>query len=948
VSDGVNTTVSPFVGIAVGTPPVATITSPTDGSFFVANQVINFSGTGFDQDDGPLAASRFSWTVVFHHDTHIHPVLGPLNGVTSGSFTVPDTGHDFHDQTSYEILLTVTDSSGLKNTTSVTIYPDKVNLTFATTPPGGTVVIDGLPETTPFILDSLKGFLHTIEAPTPITIGTSQYNFTSWSDGGAVNHTIATPTADASYTATYTLNALPGPVAAYNFDETTGTTVADASGFGNTGTITGATHVTTGKYSGALSFNGTSNFVTVADANSLDLTTGMTIEAWINPSVATGTRDVIIKEGTGVDIYNLYYRDDAGKPEGNVFVGGSNRTALGTSIPINTWTHLAATYNGTALQLFINGVSVASTTVTGAITTSNGVLRIGGNGLWGEWFQGMIDDVRIYSRALTTSEINTDMATPVSSLPVNHAPTAVIGANPTSGAVPLVVNFNSTGSGDPDAGDTITYAWDLDNDGQFNDGNASTAQFTFTTAGTKTVRLQVTDNHGLSSVATTTISVTNPNNQLPTMIIDTPSSSLPWKVGDGISFSGHATDPEDVNVATSGLNWQFILHQGASTQVLQTFNGVSGGTFTVPNEPYPSTLEIKATATDSSGGQGTSSVTISPQIVSLNFATSPTGLQLSVNGTISTAPFSRTVIVNSVNAVIATSSQTLNSTSYFFANWSDNGAATHNITAPALPATYTATYTTAPGPVAAYNFNAGSGTTLADITGNGNNGTIAGASWITTGHSGGALNFTANSQMVTVPDSAFLDLTTGMTLEAWIYPTSNSGTRDVLIKEGTGVDIYNMYQRSGGKAEANVFVGGANRTAQASPPPANTWTYLAATYDGANVKLFMNGVQVASTAFAGTIATSTGALRMGGNSLWGEWFRGRMDDVRIYNRALTAGEITTDMNTAVAAPLLALPASLNDVTTPPATTPPGTNSGSVFNRKTPIRVSSLIDLVDTV
>jgi PKD repeat protein len=540
------------------------------------------------------------------------------------------------------------------------------------------------------------------------------------------------------------------------------------------------------------------------------------------------------------------------------------------------------------------------------------------------------------------------MATPVSSLPVNHAPTAVIGANPTSGAVPLVVNFNSTGSGDPDAGDTITYAWDLDNDGQFNDGNASTAQFTFTTAGTKTVRLQVTDNHGLSSVATTTISVTNPNNQLPTMIIDTPSSSLPWKVGDGISFSGHATDPEDVNVATSGLNWQFILHQGASTQVLQTFNGVSGGTFTVPNEPYPSTLEIKATATDSSGGQGTSSVTISPQIVSLNFATSPTGLQLSVNGTISTAPFSRTVIVNSVNAVIATSSQTLNSTSYFFANWSDNGAATHNITAPALPATYTATYTTAPGPVAAYNFNAGSGTTLADITGNGNNGTIAGASWITTGHSGGALNFTANSQMVTVPDSAFLDLTTGMTLEAWIYPTSNSGTRDVLIKEGTGVDIYNMYQRSGGKAEANVFVGGANRTAQASPPPANTWTYLAATYDGANVKLFMNGVQVASTAFAGTIATSTGALRMGGNSLWGEWFRGRMDDVRIYNRALTAGEITTDMNTAVAAPLLALPASLNDVTTPPATTPPGTTSGSVFNRKTPIRVSSLIDLVDTV
>jgi hypothetical protein len=76
--------------------------------------------------------------------------------------------------------------------------------------------------------------------------------------------------------------------------------------------------------------------------------------------------------------------------------------------------------------------------------------------------------------------------------------------------------------------------------------------------------------------------------------------------------------------------------------------------------------------------------------------------------------------------------------------------------------------------------------------------------------------------------------------------------------------------------------------------------HLAATYDGQQQRLYVNGVQVANRAQTGASLTSTSALRIGGNGVFGEYFAGRIDEVRIYSRALTAGEIVTDMNRAVA------------------------------------------------
>ena len=89
VSDGRGGSASQQQNISVGNRPTATITVPQNGAQYTAGETISFAGQATDPEDGNLPASAFSWTVLFHHDTHTHPELGPINGVTSGSFTPP-------------------------------------------------------------------------------------------------------------------------------------------------------------------------------------------------------------------------------------------------------------------------------------------------------------------------------------------------------------------------------------------------------------------------------------------------------------------------------------------------------------------------------------------------------------------------------------------------------------------------------------------------------------------------------------------------------------------------------------------------------------------------------------------------------------------------------------------------------------------------------------------
>jgi hypothetical protein len=266
----------------------------------------------------------------------------------------------------------------------------------------------------------------------------------AWSDGGAATHLITAPAGGSTYTATFVVGpAGPVPVLALGFEEGTGSAVLDASGAGNHGTIAGAARTAAGRFGAALSFDGADDWVTVPDAASLDLTTGMTLSAWVFPTSATGAvwRTAVLKEAGAAESYSLYARTDAGGgvPQSYVAAGGINGVSGTSALAANAWSHLAVTYSGSALTLYVNGAAVANRALTGPIAASAGALRIGGNAIWGEFFLGRIDEVRVYSHALTVAQIQTDMNTPigaptVAGLPVSQSRAA---AAPPRDAAPI-------------------------------------------------------------------------------------------------------------------------------------------------------------------------------------------------------------------------------------------------------------------------------------------------------------------------------------------------------------------------------------------------------------------------------------------------------------------------------------------------------------------------------
>ncbi|MGZ4414023.1 MAG: LamG-like jellyroll fold domain-containing protein, partial [Gaiellaceae bacterium] len=219
----------------------------------------------------------------------------------------------------------------------------------------------------------------------------------------------------------------PAPVAAYAFDEGSGTTVSDLSGNGNNGTLANTSWATTGKYGGALSFNGTSSRVTIPDSASLHLSGAMTLEAWVKPTtVSSAWRDVIEKGND--DYYLMGTSDHSGVPGGGGTIGVTYGT---TTLTSNTWTHLAVTYDKTTISLYVNGTQVSTLADTANLATSTDALTIGSDPFYGQYFSGLIDDLRIYNSALTQAQIQTDITTPVGSYP--SAPgtlaTTVTGSN---------------------------------------------------------------------------------------------------------------------------------------------------------------------------------------------------------------------------------------------------------------------------------------------------------------------------------------------------------------------------------------------------------------------------------------------------------------------------------------------------------------------------------------
>ena len=198
----------------------------------------------------------------------------------------------------------------------------------------------------------------------------------------------------------------------WKMDEGSGSTIDDASINGNDGSITGSPSWVPGIFDQALSLDGSSDYAVVPDDATLDLTDGMTLAAWIKPE-ATGTQQIINKVD-GSSGFELFLSSNS--PDYvNVQLNGSATYKINSTsmFPTDgtTWMHVAATYDGLDLKLFINGLQEGPTiSGQGSINTNSADVGIGADDSGNEKFQGALDDVRIYNRALSNSEIQ-DLAT---------------------------------------------------------------------------------------------------------------------------------------------------------------------------------------------------------------------------------------------------------------------------------------------------------------------------------------------------------------------------------------------------------------------------------------------------------------------------------------------------------------------------------------------------------
>ena len=212
----------------------------------------------------------------------------------------------------------------------------------------------------------------------------------------------------------------------------------------------------------------------------------------------------------------------------------------------------------------------------------------------------------------------------------------------------------------------------------------------------------------------------------------------------------------------------------------------------------------------------------------------------------------------------------------------------------------------ATGLVAYYTCNDGSGTTLTSSCTNtsGLDGLINGSpAWIASPiqYAANALSFDGIDDVVVIPAAGSLDITTAITLEAWVYPTKNSGVQNVINKSGNAANTGYIFPRTDdGWAHAVIYLHiGGWRTLSAVYPSLNAWHHLAATYDGATIKLYIDGVLSASQAQTGTITTNSNPLTLGNQTGFSEYFGGSADEFRVWNVARTQAQIQAGMNTEI-------------------------------------------------
>jgi len=366
-----------------------------------------------------------------------------------------------------------------------------------------------------------------------------------------------------------------GLVGYWNLDQGSGAIASDSSGYNNLGTIYGASW-TNGKINGALNFDGLDDYIDCGNSATLDPTEGATIEAWVNfnelPSDAGHVMEIASRSGGGTDL-DLQCETDN---EFKFFIGtgAPNFAVSSTVVEANKWYHIAGTYQaGDSVKIYVNGVLEQVTTIIITRNTNPNKFCIGQSGYWSErFFNGKIDEVKLYSRALSAEEIEAEYI---------H-----VSISPSSDAMDIGQSqqFTSTISGGISP---YAYQW-YSNGAAINGATSSTYQFTSTSRGSYNICVKVIDTVGIA--ATSNNATVTVNNE-PSVTISPTSVTVE---------SGSQQFTSSVTEGTSPYTYQWYLNDvpvSGATSDTWTFTPTTNGTYT-----------IHVSLTDSTGVSAISSV----------------------------------------------------------------------------------------------------------------------------------------------------------------------------------------------------------------------------------------------------------------------------------------------------------------------------------------------------
>jgi len=659
---------------------------------------------------------------------------------------------------------------------------------------------------------------------------------------------------------------IDGVVGSWHFDEGSGTTAYDTSGNDNDGSLTNMdpdTDWVDGKFGKALSFDGTDDYIDCGNPSSLDLSgKSKTVECWVNLDTYNSASYYHRLVSQAVDANNGYQLisgdewDLAGKTFAFVVEKEGSRYAarIKTKKELNTWYHVVGTFDNdtNTPHIYVNGVlddeSYESEAATGGVAGFNIGRRVSGN----SYLDGLIDEVRIYNSALTAEEIS-DLYNNYGYTTENYPGRVLVRKYASPEPTATVGDEQST---------LMPVAhW------RFDEGSGSTAY-------------DSTPNHNNGTISGATFAE--------------------GKFGSAVSFDG----TDDYLVTQSALNSQSQFSYSLWFQS-------SDGEYSTNEYLFNQGTDDPSAYIDNNGDLNIKiNSSLKCQISNPNLKSQKWN-HLEITGDGSTL---KVYLNGSLTCKTSYSGSTAedilylgsaSSTAGFFGGKIDDFRIYGYARSPQqVKIDYNAGFGIklggSPSPditrglVAYYNFDEGFGTTLHDISGTGNSGTLVnGPNW-TKGKYGGALKFDGTDDYVNCGKDESLNITDAITIAAWVKASAYAGDGRIIVDKNSRYFLGLLWN---GKPQFRLYLSTLEYSDLVADDAVtlDQWYHLVGTYDmngGANnQKFYINGEEKKNATQTASIQDNLNFILYMGGSPSRDPFNGLIDEVRIYNRALSEEEI---------------------------------------------------------